>query len=24
LGQSIPPLLFSDRIRNVRYKKKAL
>lgn len=24
LGQSIPPLLFSDRIRNVRLKKKAL
>ena len=23
-GQSIPPLLFSDRIRNVRFKKKAL
>lgn len=24
LGQSIPPLLFSDRIRNVRFKKKGL
>jgi len=24
LGQSIPPLLFSDRIRNVRLKKRAL
>jgi len=24
LGQSIPPLLFSDRIRNVRFKKNAL
>ena len=24
IGQAFPPLLFSDRIRNLRYKKKAL